>query len=532
MYKRLVILFSLMLLLSGGLMTRLLLLTAESGYVAAAGSQKLYRLEVCRTRGTIYDCKLRSLAGGFAQYRACIAPSYSTLMHLRRVMTDEQYYAIESRLRSPYPFVLPVEDGSIDGAGVEVLRAKTRYGHATCAPHTVGYLGADGHGVYGIEKAYDSFLSAQDGELSVSYTVSANGRSLEGTSPYIFDSTAYSDAGVVLTIDIDIQQRVEEAVKARLDRGAAVVMELPGGQLRACVSVPDFDPGDVAAVLDAEHSPLVDRTISPFDTGSVFKLVTAAAALEAGISPDRKYLCEGSIQAGGNTFHCSSHAVHGEEDMSGALAQSCNTYFIDLASEVGGSRLLNMARSFGFGSSLRLADNLYTDAGCLPSADTLSRPAGLANFAFGQGELLATPVHIAKLIGTIANGGVSVEPTLYEGRVDMRGHYIDTAESAEGQRVISEATAAFLREAMRAAVLSGTAKKGASPYIASAAKTGTAQTGIKEDGHYILEAWYAGYFPAGSPRYVCVVLAENGESGGGTAGPVFADIAEALYRFV
>lgn len=524
--RRVAVLFSIFLLMAGGLMVRLLLIATRYDYVSAAGEQRTYKLEVCTTRGTIYDCMLRPLAGERREYRACVAPSDSARQRLRMTMNDEGYFSIEKALAKSTPFVMTVENGSMDGGGVTVLPAKKRYSTATLAPHIVGYLDSEGRGVSGVERAYNEYLEENSGEMTAIYTVTARGGTVGDDEPVVIDTTDQSAAGVVLTIDADVQRIAETAAKKYLTRGAIVVMELPTGKIRASVSLPDFSPDDIAAALEGEHSPLVNRAISAYDIGSVFKLTVAAAALENGVLPERKYCCEGCVEIGTNVFNCSNRSGHGEIDMREALAKSCNTYFIDLAADIGYEKILAMAKKLGFGDSIELMNDLYAEAGCLPSESVLQRPAGLANFAFGQGELLSTPVQAARLIAVIANGGFDVEPTLYEGLVDTDKQYIERNESTRGERLLSERTAEILREAMCEAVLSGTAKKGASPYVTSAAKTGTAQTGIKEDGRSILEAWYAGFFPAERPQYVCVVLAENGDSGGATAGPVFKEIIE------
>ncbi|MBQ4313475.1 MAG: penicillin-binding protein 2, partial [Clostridia bacterium] len=140
----------------------------------------------------------------------------------------------------------------------------------------------------------------------------------------------------------------------------------------------------------------------------------------------------------------------------------------------------------------------------------------------------ATPMHIARLIATIANDGVSVCPALYHGMVSRDMELSDIRQPSQGERIISEQTAKLLQAFMHTAVQSGTASRGASDKVSAAAKTGTAQTGIMQDGHSVLQAWYAGYFPFEKPQYVCIVLVENGISGGYSAGPVFGYIADRL----
>ena len=142
---------------------------------------------------------------------------------------------------------------------------------------------------------------------------------------------------------------------------------------------------------------------------------------------------------------------------------------------------------------------------------------------------MATPVHVAQLTAAIANNGMMPECSVYEYMVTPAGESFDES-TPTARRVMSAETAELLCEFMRETVLSGTGKAGASDHVTSAAKTGTAQTGIIKDGHSVLQAWYAGFFPYEQPEYVCVVLIEDGQSGGADAGPVFGYIADAMNR--
>ncbi|MBE6753339.1 MAG: penicillin-binding protein 2 [Ruminococcaceae bacterium] len=529
MRKRMHITFVVMLLLTSVVMVRLLTLSLDVQYTAAAHSQSTYRLELSRTRGRIYDAQLRPLAGGRVRYKAAIAPSEECRSHLAGVMEPKQYAAISENLRRRSPFVCVVSSGDIEGSGVSVFRTETRYSANTVAEHTIGYLNGSGEGASGIERVYDSYLAGAEGALTLSYEITAAGGSLAGVKPTVTDTTANSRAGVVLTLDTDIQLLAEEAAK-QLPRGAVVVMELPDCKLRAVVSTPSIECDSIGTYLEREDAPLLNRAISAYDIGSVFKLTVAAAALETGLDPTSVYCCEGYTDIGENRFHCSNREGHGDVDMYSAIACSCNTYFIDLARQIGGERILEYARRLGLGQSISLCDGYDTAAGCLPEPKTLDRPAALANLAFGQGELLSTPMHMAALTAAIANGGIYRKPSILVGLVNAEGEYIQKTETPQGKEILSQETCRVLTLAMRKAVTEGTASGGEGERVQCAAKTGTAQTGIVENGHKVLQAWYAGFFPYDDPRYVCVVLAEDGKSGGSSAAPVFKHIADGLER--
>ncbi len=525
--KRTIALFCAMLIFFCGLIVRILTLATHNEYVQAASAQSTYRITVDTSRGRIYDCKMRSLAGGRLCYRAIIEPSSETIEHLSGILNADEMNSISEKLTGRAPFLFTVKNAAVEGPGARVYRCEERYGINSVAHHTIGYLDGSGKGVSGIELAFNDYLTECSGSITAYHTVNSGGRSLSGSEPVVVDTTFLSSGGIVLSLDMDIQQIAEDAADKFIERGAIVVMEAKTGRIRAIVSRPLFEQNNVAASISCDDGQLVNRAISAYDVGSVFKLVVAAAALENGVDASTVFLCEGSTQIGNNVFHCSNRSGHGEIDMSQATARSCNIYFIELANLIGGERLLRYAESLGFGSKINLADNYSTQQGCLPESLVLLNPAALANFSFGQGELMATPVHIARLIAAIANNGAMPDCTVYEYLVDYNGNKFSLHEP-ETVQVMKSATAESLRFFMREAVISGTGKPGASEYISSGAKTGTAQTGIVRDGKNILQAWYAGFFPFESPEYVCVVLIENGVSGGADAGPVFRYIMDEI----
>lgn len=153
-----------------------------------------------------------------------------------------------------------------------------------------------------------------------------------------------------------------------------MVTEVPSCKIRAMVSLPDFSPNNVAGSLKSEDSPLVNRCLSAYNVGSVFKLVSASAALEYGISPETEYTCTGSIDVSGGLFHCFNSESHGKETMGEAIAQSCNAYFIHIMQQVPQSQFLLMAQNMGYGHAFEIAPGLFSSAGNLPTLQSLKIP--------------------------------------------------------------------------------------------------------------------------------------------------------------
>ena len=224
--------------------------------------------------------------------------------------------------------------------------------------------------------------------------------------------------------------------------------------------------------------------------------------------------------------------------MQDAIAYSCNGYFIELIkNKINKDDLLKMAGKFGLGKEIAFADGIVSKEGKLPSSESLENIKTLANFSFGQGKLLATPMQISALINTIASGGIYTPPKLIKGLAaeNMKFSPYDAhSELQRTEKIISPEIASKLKEFMKASVDYGTGKKGKpeDPEVDVAAKTSTAQTGIIEDGKRIEQSWFAGFFPYDKPRYSIVVLSEAGAGGGESAGPIFKEIVERIYKEV
>jgi penicillin-binding protein 2 len=266
----------------------------------------------------------------------------------------------------------------------------------------------------------------------------------------------------------------------------------------------------------------------PFSVGSVFKPVVAAAALESGISEKFEYNCTGSVVYNGVTFHCHKKDGHGLIDMNDAVANSCNTYFIELALKTGAENIVDIASDFGFGHKFFLADGIESSKGILPSTDDLDSKAAIANLSFGQGTLLATPLQICSLMATIARGGVYVEPYLIEGECDEDGFFTRIYRYEEKKRVMSIGTSKKIMGFLEAVVENGSGRRAKSNCVSVAGKTATAQTGKSRNGEEIYNAWFAGCFPADNPKYAIAILKEDGGEGALSCAPVFKTIAEKI----
>lgn len=488
----------------------------------AAVTQSAMSVDLSTLYGTIYDCNLDPLTNGEFEIYAAAKPDNAALSELKKVLMPDVFESVMERMSKGKPVAVKVDSiGICDG--IRAVAVPKRY-HDTLACHIIGYRNAEG-GVSGIEKAYNELIESEISTARVRFSSNARGRVMLGADIEIFDCDA-PKTGVVLTIDKRIQRITEAALdNSGAECAAAVVIDVESGAIRACASRPVFDRNNLSESLTDVNSPLINRALLPFSVGSVFKPVVAAAAIECGIT-DFEYTCTGSVTLNGVTFNCHKDDGHGTINMRQAVAVSCNTYFITLANETERKKLVETASAFGFGKELRLAEGIKSSAGYLPDISELDSKAAVANFSFGQGRLLATPIQICSMMAAIANGGVYVEPYLIEGETDNEGKMTKIKAYAERRQIISYETSQILKEYLEAVVTEGSGRRAASDSVAVAGKTATAQTGKSENGEEIYNAWFAGYFPADKPKYAVAILKENGGEGALSCAPVFKEIAE------
>ena len=530
MQKRILILFCSMLAWMSVAIFRIYYINMTDALAVAADRQSKYTLQVATTRGSIYDRNRREMVNREYTYIAAVMPTPAAVAALLAQSPEEQKEGIASRMAAAVPFAINVEEDNIYAKGVDVFRVPRRYGRVALAAHVIGYLDGEGRqGVAGIERAYNDWLQKYGSGIQVRYEVDAAGRVLEGGRIAVERSGEASDmlGGVILTLDLDFQLVCQNALESSGVKGAAVVMEAQSGNILAMSSRPAYDQNDIAASLQDTDAPFINRALSGYNIGSAFKVLVAAAALEYGVGQYYPYTCEGVIDVGGQVFRCNNHAVHGQLDMQRALQVSCNTYFIHLAQQVPEGYMLAFMESMGLGKPAELAPGLVSQSGNLPDAAELANPAAYANFSFGQGSSLATPLQMAQAVCAIANGGYALPPRLVQGLTED-GLHVTYQPVYSASQVLSKETASLVRQLMVGVINDGSGRT-AKPFAGGAGgKTSSAQTGQFVDGVEIVHAWFAGFYPAEQPRYAIVVFVEGGESGEKVAAPIFKQIADGI----
>jgi beta-lactamase regulating signal transducer with metallopeptidase domain/beta-lactamase class D len=353
------------------------------------------------------------------------------------------------------------------------------------------------------------------------------------------DETLAAGGKVELTIDARMQSIVEHAmINAGVGRGAAVVLDPRNGDVLALASLPNFNPGkwtpqiseaDLSRYSKNQADPMTNRAVKSYAPGSTFKLLTALAGARAGIT-DSTFECTGSVSYGEKTLRCWLRKGHGTLNMEQALEKSCNCFFYQFGNKVGIETFEAVSALAGLGGSYQLL--MEEDGGVIPTREWMAAhstansqsPSLLAYLSIGQGYVMTTPLQMATLAATVANGGKTPEPRLMltDAPVKWRGDMLK-----EG---ITVAQLDSIRKGMWEVVNNpeGTGTKAQIEGCKVAGKTGTAQYWRTENGTQVSEnqAWFIGFAPYDHPRYAFAILVQGGSSGGSVCAPIAARILE------
>lgn len=515
--KRLKFSLSIFFLVAALLITRLVYIQLICGdeLTEMASSQYKMRIEGLDARGMILDRNFKPLTGGNKTYYYVIGKSKS-LREIEEKIANSGLCQVAAEKSAYYVFKSESYNADVGKSLKEnfdayIFETDTRYTDEQPACHLVGYINEDQcKGVSGLELMYDEKLFFKGDTLNL--WADASGGLLKGYAPslYISKDTKTMDQCLVTTIDRRVQHVCEKAL-AETDKRGAVLVADDNGEIIAWASSPTFNPNNVTVHLNDVDTCLVDRVSQgTYAPGSVFKIVTAAAALESGMKDEEdEYICKGSVTIEGVTVNCSTGGEkgHGKIDMKRAMAESCNCYFVQLGKDIGSDKIVEMASRMGLGQ--KCFDSFPGEkSGNLPLKEELS-PRDITNLSIGQGSLLVTPLQMSRVTSIIANGGLPVEFKLIGGN-----------EKEEQQRVISEETAGKIDEMLKLVMTTGTARMDWSLPVRG--KTGTAEA--VTEGKKTNNCFFSGYFRLKDKTYVVTVLVEDGVTGGTDAVPVFETI--------
>ena len=417
--------------------------------------------------------------------------------------------------------------------GVKVTPSTLRrYAEGGLASQILGFVGRDSQGLSGVEFDFNALLSGQSGRVvferdSIGNPIPFGQQSVEPVQP---------GADLVLTIDRTLQRVAEEQLAQALeDTGAAggtiIIMEPYTGDLLAIASAPTFDVSE----LDL-NDPTLDLSVfrnrsvtDLYEPGSVFKVVTMAAALDSGVvTPDTTFVDTGAIVVGARTIRNFDLSFHGQQTMTQVLQRSLNTGTAWVSQQLGADLFYWYVSQFGFGASTNSGFSGEAEGIVKAPGNLFWSPVDLATNSFGQG-ISVTPLQIVRSVAAIANGGDLVRPRIVSSVITQDG--VTRFEPVVERRVIREDTAAQLRLMMQA-VVDGVAGHPAQAIgWPIAGKSGTSD--VAEDGAYLVGesiASFAGFAPALDPRVVVLVKLDRPQGeifGGVVAAPVFSRVIQA-----
>ncbi|MDD5528864.1 MAG: penicillin-binding protein 2 [bacterium] len=543
------------------LLLRLAFLQLWSGkeYKRQASNNYLKEDIISAPRGVIYTKDGKIIADNIATYTIIIDSLSKLSASTRTYLTDiisplySKGYVPSSKKdtikNAPFNIICKLEEQREQFPNLKVkAQPSRRYLYGGTFAHLIGYTGelskkelqnikdktrdktyklGSNIGKSGLEKQYEEFLKGKNGARYIE--VDARGREL-GLLSYDPPEPGYD---TWLNIDFDLQILADSIFTASNFSGCCVAMDPYTGEILAWVSRPAFDPNLFSTNLtynvwrqcmEDPLAPLYDRVMGTNPPGSIFKVVTTAAAVDLGkLHADTYQLlsCPGAMLIGNRTFNCWD--VHGATNLIEAITVSCDVFFYQVGMNLGIEPLCSKAKDVGFGK-ITGVDIPRESKGFVPSEQWYKQKYGgiwgkglVANLSIGQGEILATPLQILTLISGIATKGLMYTPRILSKIVNSSGQLIYSTSAHYKTLPFSQEAINVTREGMLGAVNApnGTARTAIIPEIQVAGKTGTAQ-----NPHGTPHAWFTAFAPYENPEICVVVLIENGGHGGSIAAPI------------
>ena len=432
--------------------------------------------------------------------------------------------AIAARASNPRHALLDAYRGRIlatDGTVLAESRGGARsYPLGEALAQTVGYVSVR-YGTSGIEDAYDRALTPPDTTGDPLAQLDEIRAALSGTS------LVTHGADVVTTIEPPVQQRLYDLL-ATYRRAAGVVLDPRTGAVLAMASVPSYDPNrfdaEFAALTADPSSPLLNRALDGlYPPGSTFKIFTAASALDNGsVTMDSHFDDPGYLVIGNYVLHDNESEATGYQGLTNAFALSSNVDFAQIALKMGVDDFYRYLDRWGIGDSMDF--QLPAQRSAVPAKAEIV-PGELAQMGFGQGALLATPLQMALIGATIADGGVERRPFVVR-QVVRDGTAASVSPESSLADPVSADVAANVTKMMIAVVERGTGTPARLPHVSVAGKTGTATNPLGRS-----HAWFVCFAPADHPRVALAVVVENVGYGATYAAPIARDVLEAALEY-
>ena len=453
---------------------------------------------------------------------------------------ESQYVVLKKQVEKPVADAVTDLADELNLPVAAVQSSRREYPYGAFAASVIGFCNADGDGFYGLEQYYNEELAGVPGRMITLRNGLGRRMSDENAETY----EVKHGSTLTLTLDANLQAIAEKYLESSIqtrnvqDRGIAMVMDVNTGAILAMAVKPDFDPNQPYEIYDpaaaaqlegitdnAEYNQLQgqlreqqwkNKAITDlYYPGSVFKIITAASALDSGVSdPNTWYSCDPGFNVAGTHFHCAEGVWHHGQDMRLALRNSCNLYFIQTGQKMGPQTFFDYFNAFGFTEPTGVdlpSEQRYIS---YYNAETL-RPVELASSSFGQANKV-TPLQMITAASAVANGGYLVQPHIVQSITDAEGNLVKEAGTTVKRQVISEEVSRQVVDMMRYVVDNGKdGAPGRNAFVAGydiAGKSGTSEkldTPLIGGTQYEVVSSFLGILPADDPQIAVLVILDD-----------------------
>lgn len=432
-------------------------------------------------------------------------------------------------------------------AGVKVDEDYKRYyPYGELASKVMGFTGGDNQGIIGLEVVYDTYLEGEPGQILT--VTDAKGIEIESAGERRIEPTAGLD--LCISLDLNVQsyatQLADQALAAKEADSVSILVMNPGnGEILAMVNVPEFDlnqpyelpEGTPENITQEESQNLLNAVWrngcinDTYEPGSTFKVITAAAGLEAGVvSPESSFNCPGFIVVDDRKIRCHKIAGHGTQDFTHTMMNSCNPALITVGLRLGIDNYYSYFEQFGLKKKTGI--DLPGEAGTIMHRKEDMGNVELATVAFGQ-SFQVTPIQLLTTVSSIINGGKRITPHFGIQTMDREGNVVDTFEYEVTEGIVSEETSETMRGILEMVVSEGSGANGKVEGFRIGGKTATSQTLPRGSGRYI--ASFIGFAPADDPQVIAIAIVNNPQGiyyGGQVAAPIVRQLFENILPYL
>ena len=506
-------------------------------YAKMAQRQWQSSLSLKAERGRILDRNGNVLAESYTTYQVCVNPQAITedadrerIANILSTLLNVNYESIIAKMTKinpkdgkPYQQV-KIKDQVESNVIAQLVTfqenraisyysdVKRNYPEGNLFGQLLGFTNVDGDGQTGVELSYNTVLSGVDGK-QIAETDRDGNEIPGGESSYI---APIGGAAIQLTVDTGIegflQNALEEAARTNLAKYAyGVVMSPKTGEIYAISSYPTIDPNnpprtDAETLLDLSRQRMVTETYEP---GSVFKVVTLAAALDSGtVNDGTTFKCKGYLNVLGQKIKCWRSKGHGSETLAQAVQNSCNPAFMSMAIKMGTDKFYEYIYAFGMNDKTGVGIGGETTGKV--THKKYIRDTDLARIGFGQ-SISCTGMQMAMAVCAAINGGELLKPYYVQDVTATSGEVLEHHEKEVVRQVVSAETSAKIRKYLTGVVDSGSGRNAAIPGYSVGGKTGTSQK-YDENGKVsstLLVASFVGFVPADDPEYLCMIIVDE-----------------------